>query len=166
MRRSILLLLVPLLACHSKPSQPIPVVGASNDVARMAGEWDGFYESDDGTRGGSIDFHLKAGSDSAVGDVLMIPRDWGQPVEAWERAEVTSADAPSARTLTIRFVRVEGDSVSGRMTPFRDPTCGCRVVSSFAGKIRGGKMQGRYESLHEETGRVIRGRWEATRKTK
>ena len=70
MRRSILLLLLPLLACQTKPSQPVPVVGPTSDVARLAGEWDGFYESDDGSRGGSIDFHLKAGSDSAVGDVL------------------------------------------------------------------------------------------------
>jgi hypothetical protein len=165
MRRALFLLGACLLGCHSSPSQPVPVIGTATDIAAMAGEWDGFYESDDGSRGGSIDFHLRAGSDTARGDVLMVPRDWGQPLEAYERPEGDAANAPSPRTLTIHFVRVRGDSVSGRLDPYRDPSCGCRVQSTFAGRLKGNRLKGRYESLHEEAGRVVTGKWEAERKS-
>ncbi len=153
-----------LLACHTAPSQPVPLVGSAGDIAAIAGEWSGYYESDDGARGGSIDFHLKAGRDTAQGDVLMVPRGWGRPLEAWERRQPNSADAPSATTLTIRFVRVQGDSVTGRLDPYRDPACGCRVVATFAGRHTGDRIRGRYEALHQESGRVMTGRWQAERK--
>ncbi|HSB55937.1 MAG TPA: hypothetical protein VLD58_16355 [Gemmatimonadales bacterium] len=165
MRCSILLLGSCLLACSGAPSQPVPVVGSATDVATMAGEWAGFYEADDGTRGGTIDFHLKAGSDTAQGDILMVPREWGQPLESYDRPVADAANAPSPRTLTIRFVGIRGDSVSGRLDPFRDPACGCRVQSTFAGHLKGNTLKGRYESYHEETGRVVTGKWQAKRKT-
>lgn len=166
MRHTLLLLLAAgLLACHSAPSQPVPVVGSPSELAAMAGEWAGFYESDDGARGGSIDFHLQAGSDTAYGDVLMVPREWGQPLEAYDRPQASAANAPSPRTLTIRFVRVRGDSVSGRLDPYRDPMCGCRAQATFAGRLKGNTLKGRYESLHEGNGRTITGRWEAERKS-
>jgi hypothetical protein len=165
MRRAFLLLGASLLACNGAPSQPVPVVGSPTDVAAMAGEWAGFYQSDDGGRGGSIDFHLKAGSDTARGDILMVPREWGQPLEAYDRPATDPANAPSPRTLTIRFVGIRGDSVSGRLDPYRDPSCGCRVLSTFAGHLKGNSLKGRYESLHEESGRVITGKWEAKRKS-
>ena len=48
---------------------PVPVAGDTN---LLAGEWDGTYSSQETGRAGSIIFHLKAGTDSAYGDVLMI----------------------------------------------------------------------------------------------
>jgi hypothetical protein len=154
-----------LLACHSSPSQPVPILGRPGDVAAMAGEWDGTYQADDGSRGGSIDFHLRAGSDTALGDVLMIPSDWGRPVEAYDHPIGAVAEGTPPRTLTIRFVRVEGDEVSGRLDPYRDPACGCRLVTTFRGRLQGNHLRGRYESYHQESGRTVTGKWQAERKS-
>ena len=158
------LLPVVLLACHSAPSQPVPVVGQPGEVAELAGQWIGSYEADDGSRGGSIDFRLEAGKDTATGDILMIPRDRGRPLEAYDRPTGRVPDPPPPRTLTIRFVRVQGDTVSGRLEPYRDPTCGCRLVTTFRGRLRGNQLRGSYESLHEESGKTVTGKWEAERK--
>ena len=165
MRRTYVLLGSVLLACQSAPSQPIPLIGAAGAINALAGEWDGTYEAEDGSRGGSIDFHLKAGTDTATGDVLMIPRDWGRPLEAYDRPAGIVPDAPPARTLSIRFVRVQGDTVSGRLDPYRDPICGCWLLTTFRGRLSGNKLRGVYETLHEESGEVVRGKWEAERKS-
>lgn len=153
-----------ILACSSAPSQPVPVVGTPGDVAALAGEWDGTYESDDGSRIGSIDFHLRAGTDTATGDVLMVPSDWGRPVEAYDRPTGVVAEGTPPRTLTIRFVRVQGGEVTGRLDPWRDPSCGCRVQTTFRGSLEGNRMKGRYDSYHEESGRTVTGKWKAERK--
>ena len=130
----------------------------------LAGEWDGTYEADDGSRGGSIDFHLKAGQDTATGDVLMVPTDWGRPVEAYDRPAGAVADGTPPRTLTIRFVRVQGGQVSGRLDPYRDPSCGCRLLTTFRGQLKDDKLAGTYETYHEEAGRTVTGKWRAERK--
>jgi len=54
---------------------PVPVVG---DTRSLSGEWEGTYSSEQTGRSGSIMFHLKAGTDSAWGDVLMIPEQIGR----------------------------------------------------------------------------------------
>ena len=46
---------------------PVPVTG---DTRTLEGEWEGTYSSEQTGRSGSILFHLKAGTDSAWGDVL------------------------------------------------------------------------------------------------
>jgi hypothetical protein len=140
------------------------MVGAASDVNALIGQWDGSYDSNDGSRTGSIDFHLKAGADTATGDVLMVPRDWGRPLEAYDRQAGTAADIPPARNLTIRFVRVKGDTVSGRLDPYRDPVCGCRLLTVFRGVLKGDRLQGTYETLHEESGTTSQGTWKAERK--
>ena len=162
--RRVLLLSSVLLACHSAPSHPVPLIGSPGDIGLLAGEWDGSYEADDGSRSGSIDFHLKAGADTAMGDVLMVPRDWGRPLEPYDRQAGVVPNPPPARTVGITFVRVQGDSVSGRMDPIRDPVCGCRLLTVFRGRLKGNRLRGRYETLHEESGNTVKGKWEAERK--
>jgi hypothetical protein len=139
-------------------------MGAPGDVMALAGEWDGTYEADDGSRGGSIDFHLRAGSDTATGDVLMVPENWGRPVEAYDHPSGVVAEGTPPRTLTIRFVRVQSGEVSGRLDPYRDPSCGCRLRTTFKGQLKGNKLSGTYESYHEESGRTVTGKWRAERK--
>jgi hypothetical protein len=163
MRASAAVLGILLAACHSAPSSPVPLVGAPDDLARLAGEWDGTYEADDGSRGGSIDFHLKAGRDTALGDVLMVPTDWGRPLEAWERPAAAVADGTAPRTLMIRFVRVVGGEVSGQLEPYRDPTCGCRLLTTFRGRLVGDRIEGQYQTYHQEAARTVTGRWRVHR---
>ena len=60
-------------ACAANPS-PVHVAGATSEIDRLAGEWTGEYTSVETGRSGSITFTLRAGSDTAFGDVVMIPR--------------------------------------------------------------------------------------------
>jgi len=55
---------------------PVPLVGASGDVSALSGEWAGDYSSAESGRSGSISFTLRAATDSAFGDVVMIPAAW------------------------------------------------------------------------------------------
>lgn len=165
MRKLLMLLGSGLLACHSAPSQPVPMVGSASDVSALAGEWNGSYEADDGSRTGSIEFRLKSGADTATGDVLMVPMDYQRPREQpYDRQTGVVPDVPSPATLSIRFVRVQGDTVTGRLDRYRDPVCGCQAVTVFRGRLRGNQLNGRYETLHEESGETVKGKWKAERK--
>ena len=58
---------------------PVPVVADAVGLARLAGEWSGYYDSPAVERRGTIVFELEAGRDTAYGDVTMIPRGWTRP---------------------------------------------------------------------------------------
>src|SRR3989449_5796806 len=81
-------ILIPMLAglttCTPTPPPPVPLAGTARDVAALAGQWGGSYASAATGRSGSISFTLSAGSDSAFGDAIMIPRSWGRPLQAWD----------------------------------------------------------------------------------
>jgi hypothetical protein len=158
------LLFVVASACRSAPSQPVPITGAPSAIQSLVGEWDGSYEADDGSRTGSIDFHLRAGSDTAFGDVVMIPRGWERPVTPEDRPAVQSREVIPPRTLTIRFVEVGGDQISGELDRYRDPDCGCLLRTVFEGQLSGNNLTGRYLSYHQEGGPPVSGRWQAVRK--
>ena len=70
------LVAVAVAACGTRQAA-VPVVG--RDVALLVGEWSGFYESAETGRSGSILFSLGAESDTARGDVVMIPAGSGTP---------------------------------------------------------------------------------------
>ena len=153
-----------LLGCHSAPTQPVPLAGPPTAIAGLAGEWDGSYESDDGARAGTIDFHLQAGRDTAFGDVIMIPRGWNNPVSPEERPGAQVRDVVPSRLLTIRFVRVREGAVSGELDRYRDPDCGCRLRTVFQGTLEGDQLKGRYFSYHEDGAPPTTGQWHAVRK--
>ncbi len=158
-------ILVPLLAaCGGSPAQPIPVRGDPAAIAAIAGEWDGTYESDDGTRRGSIDFHLEAENDTAYGEAVMIPQGWDRPLQARDDrpGEMPSASMP--RSLVIRFVRVEGGEVSGEVESYFDPACNCRKVTVFRGRLKGDMLKGRYRAYRDQGGPPDSGEWRVQRK--
>lgn len=157
-------LLIVTTACHSAPSQPVPITGTRGAIQSLAGEWDGSYEADDGSRTGSIDFHLRAGSDTAFGDVVMIPRGWQRPVTPEDRPAAQTREVIPPRTLTIRFVHVGGDQISGELDRYRDPDCGCLLRTVFEGRLSGNTLSGRYLSYHQEGGPPVSGKWRAERK--
>src|SRR2546426_8162305 len=103
-------ILIPMLAalsaCTPTPPPPVPLAGTAKDVAALAGQWEGSYASAATGRSGSISFTLSAGSDSAFGDVIMIPRGWGRPLQAWNGQAPAGTDArPPSAGLTIKVVR-------------------------------------------------------------
>lgn len=144
-------LVTPLLisACVRAIST-VPVRGSEPAVAQLAGRWEGEYSSEETGRGGSITFQLRAGADTAEGQVVM----------------TTRGDARSTPDgLTIRFVVVHGDEVSGVLAPYPDPDCGCTLTTTFRGVILADVIEGTFETtgpgFHHPT---QRGRWRVVRR--
>ena len=120
---------------------PVPVIGESTAIAALVGSWSGEYSSAETGRSGTITFQLASVRDTAYGDVFMIPRDQSVQAPSEERTSVVSLRAPnSGEPLKIRFVRLEGGRVSGTLDPYKDPTCGCTLFTTFDGVFTSGDM--------------------------
>lgn len=143
---------------------PVPIVGTASDTDALVGEWVGEYWSTETGRSGSISFTLAARGDTAYGDVVMIPVGGGQPLRPWRDDSQGAADRPLPEVLTISFVSVAGNEVSGSLAPYRDPVCGCALHTSFVGQLAGDTIEGTYSSRHERTTQEAHGHWKVTRR--
>jgi hypothetical protein len=151
------------LACASKPT-PVIMTGEAVDRASLAGKWSGEYTSPVTGRSGSILFNLSSSGTDANGDVVMIPKGYGKALSRYERATTTMQNTDNSQVLTIRLVRVSGDSVSGVLDAYRDPQCDCPVETTFVGRHNGDTIDGTFitrgsQSVAPQTGtwRVRRG---------
>ena len=158
-----------LTACGSSRAH-VPMVGASGDVSALSGDWVGEYSSPESGRSGSISFSLKAQSDSAVGDVVMIPTGLGSPLSPWQPDNTVNTanpnpgtQAPPSKVLAIRFVRVESGRVSGTLDPYADPQTGARLITTFTGELKGNTITGTY-TTQLPGGGTQTGRWSVERK--
>src|SRR5438552_13511374 len=153
-------------ACAAAHQPRVPLAGTAGDVAALAGQWEGSYSSAATGRSGSISFTLSASSDSAFGDVVMIPRGWGRPLQAWDRpGSAGPVEAqPRAAVLTINFVRVAGGRVSGRLAPYADPESGAPLATTFEGQLSGEAIEGTYTTLGAGSGVAQTGQWKVTRR--
>jgi hypothetical protein len=157
-----------LTACASRPT-PVPVMGLTSDLNALVGEWSGDYSNPETGRSGSIAFSLKAGKDTAVGSVVMVPGDnrqqitMGAPVD--RPAVRTSVAAGSSEVLTIRFVRMEGSHLVGTLDTYRDPDCGCELTTTFHGQFTdAGTITGTFTSTGSTVGHLpSSGRWTVKR---
>lgn len=146
-----------LATCSYNPP-PVPVEGDPETLGFLAGEWAGSYRGETG-RTGSIFFRLGAAADTAYGDVLI---DRFQPMHPEAESEdVHRVEAPPL--LTIRFVRAEGDVVYGRLDEYRDPDCGCRLRTTFTGRIERDRLEGTFTSIHLDSGQEHGGTWSVRR---
>jgi len=165
--RALLALLVAVAAssicsCSMMPP-PIPVVGASERVAALAGTWSGDYSSEATGRYGSIQFTLAADSDTAHGEVVMQPR---HPIMRGpsNRDGRGVAPPPASQALSVAFVHAIGDTVQGLLQPYEDPECSCTLLTKFAGRLRGDRIEGRYSTLNTTTGITTSGEWNVRRR--
>jgi hypothetical protein len=149
-----------LSSCSSMPP-PVPVSGSPAQIQALAGSWAGSYSSAATGRYGTVRFTLAAGSDTAHGDVFMVPRKPIRPTQQQSGAVVSSPATPS--TLHIAFVHAAGDSVRGTLDPYQDPDCACTLVTWFEGRMSGNRIQGRYTSRNTETGERTFGEWSVKR---
>ena len=151
-----------LAACISTPS-PVPVIAPAGDVAALAGEWRGEYSGASG-RSGSIVFNLQAGHDTAYGDVSMVPTA-GEPVLPAETGQPGAVTRPGSRPLSIRFVRITGDSVSGWLEPYQAPDCNCVLTTTFAGRASGDRIEGTFRTVGDPRAADAQsGKWSVTRR--
>ncbi len=164
MKPALITALTLLCACASNPS-PVPVTGAKADVQALVGEWTGEYRSVETGRSGSIVFKLNAGSDTANGDIVMVAREPGMSHDDAVHLALTRQAAN--QVLTIRFVRVSGNTVSGAIDPYPSPDCSCQLVTVFRGELNGDRMEGTFRTTHSNDPTLIQqGTWLATRTRK
>lgn len=130
-------------ACWYRPD-PIPVQGERAELARLAGTWVGDYSGTASGRSGSITFTLKAGTDSAFGDVLMVPAGGANPIAAADNPAEHRLHARSPQVLRVSFVVVADGRVSGTLEPYKAPDCDCVVRTTFTGSINGDVVEGNF----------------------
>jgi hypothetical protein len=145
-----------LISACAMRAASVPVVGAASDIDRLAGRWAGEYWSVESGRSGSIAFDLTAGEDTAAGTILMIPSDRPHP----------HVEHPASELIGITFVEIRGGAVEGLLEPYRDPDCGCRLITRFEGTLRADTIAGTFTSRHVEGGSIVRGQWRVVRHTK
>ena len=155
-----------LTACTAPPQATVPLVGPLRDVAALAGHWDGGYSSAQTGRTGSISFSLVSEADSAFGDVVMVPRGFGRPLQAWTGATPTGPSVAPARAtvLTISFVRVTEGRVSGTLKPYADPETGVQLFTTFDGRLDGDVIAGTFTTRSAGAPDSITGEWKVTRR--
>lgn len=163
-RRVLLALIVPLAAVASgcgTVHPPVPILDPRPD---LAGVWEGTYESRDTGRTGDVFFALSAEGDSAVGEVVMVPR--GTPVRvdpAGGRWRWDGIARP--RVLTIRFVHLLDGEIVGELDPYQDPDCGCLLRTTFRGSVQGDRVLGTFASEAEHPAHDAEGTWRAIRRS-
>ena len=157
-----LLLALAASACAASRT-PVPIVGPSADISALTGEWVGDYSSVQSGRSGSISFTLRAQGDSAFGDVVMIPTGMNRSLAPWSGQPAGAQPGPRSEVLTIRFVRVMRDTVSGALAPYADPQTGARLSTSFVGALKGNTISGTY-TTHLPSGETQTGRWTVQRR--
>ena len=128
-------------------------------MSQLAGEWYGEYSSGETGRSGSIVFKLTAGSDTATGDVIMIPQVRMRPPAGQGQQPGGPAPSSGIQALTINFVRVSGGQVSGALAAYTDPECNCPLHTTFVGRLHGDTLSGSYTSRHEQSRDAQRGQW-------
>ena len=157
------------LACASKPT-PITISGDSGARASLAGKWAGEYNSPATGRSGSIVFNLSPSGDSASGDVVMVPRGYGRPLIPYGNASNTAIGATqtggNSQVLTIKLVRVAGDTVSGVLDAYRDPECDCPVQTTFTGRINRDAIDGTFTTRGAQSNAGQTGTWRVKRTTR
>lgn len=150
------------LACASAPT-PVTITGGAADRASLAGKWTGEYSSPVTGRSGSIVFNLSPSGDAANGDVVMIPKGYGKALVRYDRTASTQMNAPTSQVLTIRLVKVSGDSVSGVLDAYRDPQCDCAVETTFVGRVNGDTIDGTFSTRGSPSAAPQTGTWRVKR---
>ena len=153
------------LACASKPT-PVTISGDPSDRASLAGKWSGEYQSPSTGRTGSIVFNLSASGDAANGDVVMIPRGYGKALMPFNQGTAAGAamqNTNNSQVLTIKLVRVSGDTVSGVLDAYRDPQCDCPVETTFTGRLSGDTIEGTFTTRGTQANAPQTGTWRVKR---
>lgn len=155
-------------ACATRPT-PVPVIAPSSEMSALVGDWSGDYSSSETGRSGSITFSLRAGNDTAIGNIVMMPKQSNDaaPFSANTDRPIVRTNAPQSpgELLTIRFVRMEGNQVIGTLDPYRDPDCGCKLGTTFKGEFKNADtIEGTFVTVGSEMGHLpSSGKWKVTR---
>jgi len=143
----------------------VALTATAADLEILAGDWTGEYESAALGRRGSIEFKLKAGTDEARGDVLMVPRGSRTPYQPRPYHDAQPPPAtPSFELLTIQFIRASNGSLVGRLDRYWDPDRNCFANTAFNGYVGLGVVEGTFKTTFECGAGEATGTWNASKK--
>jgi hypothetical protein len=164
---------LPLLMLGSgcAPMPTVALEATPADLEVLAGNWTGEYTSAALGRRGSIEFNLKAGTDEARGDVVMVPQGNRRPYERESRGQYREQpyqEPGMARSvlLTIRFIRASNGSVTGMLDRYWDPDRNCLAQTMFRGYMGIGTVEGTFTTTFDCGAGEATGTWKVTRKMK
>ena len=142
--------------CASNSPPETEMSSSDFDLNPLVGEWHGEYTNPEAGRTGTIAFTLRAGESSASGKVVMIPG---------KADSLASAAAMARSVINIKFMRKEGNKVTGTLDPYRDPQCDCTVTTNFEGTFTDARtIEGTFTTVPSRTGaNVTGGKWKVTR---
>jgi hypothetical protein len=147
-----------LTACAARVVN-VPVVGPPDALRQLEGEWLGEYSRGPAGREGGLHFKLATGEKVASGDVWMSPRDRNLPPYT---GSAPAADV-AATPLTIRFVWIEENFVSGTLEMYRDPITDSILLTTFRGRVEKDAVKGTFVTENKSTGEITSGVWSARR---
>jgi hypothetical protein len=154
-----------LVTAACVPMSRVPLQATPGALEILAGEWVGEYESPALGRRGRIEFTLKAGTDDAYGEVLMVPRG---SKAAYQPSQYYEGQAqpylPASERLTIRFIRASNGSLTGMLDRYWDPDRTCFALTSFNGYAEEGIVRGTFRTTFECGAGEATGTWTAQRK--
>jgi hypothetical protein len=150
-----------LTAACTYAGTPVPLRGRATDIAALAGRWDGEFWSEESRRNGSLLFTIRAGTDTAFGDVVLTPTSFEPVIAADAKDPVHLQHSRAPEVLRIHFVTVRERVIQGEIEPYVAPDCKCVVVTEFLGTVEGDAIDGTYTTR----GPGIRqeGRWSMRR---
>lgn len=154
-----------VLGVGCAPMPTVALQATPGDLEILAGEWVGEYESAALGRRGRIEFKLKAGTDEAYGDVLMVPRGNRTPYQprGYEDADPPSS-MPKSELLTIKFIRASNGSIAGTLDRYWDPDRNCFANTAFNGFVGAGTVEGTFKTKFECGTGESTGTWTANKK--
>ena len=152
-----------LLGGCSVTHQPVPVYGEASNLQHLSGQWEGSYSSYGTGRSGAIFFDLAAAADSAVGEVVMYAAGRYDEADPSAHEGQVRLETTHSEVLTISFVRTDGNLVSGRLSPYIDPNCGCTLSTIFEGELIGDRIEGTFTSHSHEHEHTNLGMWHVVR---
>lgn len=154
-----------IVAGGCAPMPKVALQATPADLEILAGEWKGEYESAALGRRGGIEFKLKAGTDEAYGDVLMVPQGRPSPYGRQQYYEAQPApDLFSTELLTIRFIRASNGAITGALDRYWDPDRECYANTTFNGRIGIGIIEGTFRTRFECSSGEATGTWTAMKR--
>jgi hypothetical protein len=91
---------------------------------------------------------------------MMIPAG-REPLEPWvdPAVEPQQASPAAPAPLTIRLIWIQGNKVTGMMTPYADPQTGERLITTFEGRLAGDTIAGTFSTRPGPTPDGVAGLW-------
>ena len=154
-----------LAACLAGPQpEPVPLEGAPADLSSLTGTWIGTYRSEATGRHGAVTFRLRAGEDTARGEVEMTFSP-ALALYGEDREKDDESSRPEfCRTIDISVVRVKGSQIRGTLAPYWDPDCECGTQTVFEGEVKGEHIAGQFSSRRDtDPAHPGTGEWSADR---